>query len=194
MKPRFQPRPVTSHELVRAAAAGDERAWDVLYTRYTPALRSAARGYRLSAADVDDVVQTTWLAALTGIRRLRNPEAVGAWLMTTLRREAFRMLQRGASEILSDDLPETAVAAAESAESLVLDAERAGAVQAAVDRLPDAQRAVIGELLRTPEVSYIDVARKLRCPVGSVGPTRGRGLERLRLDRTLGAVLEGAAA
>lgn len=44
-------------ELVQAARSRDPQAWESLVTRFSPTLRAVARDYRLSAADVDDVVQ-----------------------------------------------------------------------------------------------------------------------------------------
>src|SRR6476659_1386771 len=69
--------------LVQAARDGDCQAWELLVTHFTPRLRSVVRGYRLSDADVDDVVQVTWAAAYTHIGRLRMPEAFGGWLFVT---------------------------------------------------------------------------------------------------------------
>jgi RNA polymerase sigma factor (sigma-70 family) len=181
--------PETHRRLVRAAVAGDERAWDALYKRFTPAVRGVACGYRLSPADVEDVVQNTWLAAATKIDRLREPEAVGAWLITTARREALNTLQRGGRELASEEVEAVAAREAAPVESPLLDGERRDALLAAVQRLPRGQRAVLGELLRTPGASYVEVARRLRRPIGSIGPTRNRGITRLRRDRVLGAVV-----
>src|SRR5581483_6958060 len=102
------PAPVSGAADARAAAAGDGRAWESLVRRYTPVLRATARGFGLSPADVDDVVQTTWLAALVHIRRLRNPEAIRGWLVTTARRAAMRTPQRFFRELLTDTVPEAA--------------------------------------------------------------------------------------
>jgi len=117
----MQPLPTCDSEalarLVHAAAARDERAWEALYARFTPTIRAAARGFRLCPADVDDVVQQTWLAALRRIGALERPEAIGAWLLVTARRQALRTLQRGAREVLTDELPDHAVAKAEPPES-----------------------------------------------------------------------------
>jgi RNA polymerase sigma factor (sigma-70 family) len=179
---------------VSAAAAGDEHAWESLVQRFTPALRAAARGFRLPPADVDDVVQSTWLAAFRGIGRLETPEAIGGWLLVTARREALRALQRAAHEVLTDEPPTAPVAAVDSPESLLLDAERRRAVRAAVRRLPRRQRRLLGALLSVPEASYVDIARRLDMPVGSIGPTRERGIGRLRLDDRLVGVVRGSAA
>ena len=91
--------------LVRRAADGDSRAWDELVVRFNPRLRAAARGFRLGAADVEDVVQTTWLAAFTHIHRIEKPEAIAGWLLVTARRAALRTLQRGMREVVTDELP-----------------------------------------------------------------------------------------
>ena len=59
--------------LAREAAAGDESAWNELVRRLDGVLRGVARRYRLAAADVDDVVQTTWLRAVDHVGRLDDP-------------------------------------------------------------------------------------------------------------------------
>ena len=66
-------------------------------------LRGVARRYQLAAADVDDVVQTTWLRAVDHVGRLNDPGAIAGWLVVTTRREAMRTLQRGVREVLTDD-------------------------------------------------------------------------------------------
>jgi hypothetical protein len=63
--------------LVSAAYDGDAGAWEALVARFTPTIRGVVGGYRLNPADVDDVVQATWAAALAHIGRIRQPEAIG---------------------------------------------------------------------------------------------------------------------
>src|SRR3954464_7740283 len=89
--------------LVAAAAGGAAQAWDALVRRLEPKLRAVARSYRLSASDIDDVVQMTWIKLFEHIHELRNPAALGAWLKTTVRRSALAALQRPVREVLSDD-------------------------------------------------------------------------------------------
>ena len=193
-------QPLSTHDadalssLVRAAAARDERAWEALYARFTPTIRSAARGFRLCPADVDDVVQQTWLAALRRIHALEKPEAIGAWLIVTARRQALRTLQHGTREFVTDELPEHAVPKAAPPESELIVEERRVAVRAAVGRLDGRKQLVLDALLRTPDASYLDLSERLRMPVGSIGPTRERALDRLRSDPSLGAAVAGAVA
>jgi RNA polymerase sigma factor (sigma-70 family) len=194
LEPKPSPACQPLASIVHAAAKGDERGWEALHARFTPILRAAARMLRLGPADVDDVVQQTWLAAVTHIHTLRQPEAIGAWLIVTARREALRTIRRGVREVATDDLPEQAQEASPPPGSDLIDEERRVAVHAAVRRLDGRKRLVVDALLRTPEVSYVDLAQRLEMPIGSIGPTRERALDRLRSDSVLGAVLSGAAA
>jgi RNA polymerase sigma factor (sigma-70 family) len=176
--------------LVRAAAGGDEEAWRLLVRRFTPTLRSAARGFKLPAADVDDVVQSTWLAAFRHVRRLEKPEAFGAWLLVTVRREALRTFQRTVRELVTDEPPSPAAPEEEAADSVVIAKERREAVHAAARRLPQRQQTLVRALLSQRTASYEELSRTLDMPIGSIGPTRERALQRLRSDRHLTAVVE----
>ena len=78
--------------LVKRASDGDQAAWDALVDRYTNLLWSVARGYRLERADAADVIQVAWLRLVEHLPRLRDPERVGAWLATTVRRECLQVI------------------------------------------------------------------------------------------------------
>ena len=78
--------------LVKRASNGDQAAWDALVDRYTNLLWSVARGYRLERADAADVIQVAWLRLVEHLPRLRDPERVGAWLATTVRRECLQVI------------------------------------------------------------------------------------------------------
>jgi RNA polymerase sigma factor (sigma-70 family) len=175
--------------LVRAAKAGDGGAWDSLVRRFTPTLRGIVRGYRLNAADVDDVVQSAWTSAFVHIGGLREPEAIGGWLAVTARREALRTIERRGREILVDEPDPSGRTETPTAERALIKAEETDAVHAAVDRLPDRQRRLMRALLSDSELAYTEVSNRLEMPVGSIGPTRERALAVLRRDRRLSALL-----
>jgi RNA polymerase sigma factor (sigma-70 family) len=176
-------------DTVRAARRGDQRAWNALVARFTPALRRTARMYRLGPHDVDDVVQLSWVALLTSIHTLREPQAVGAWLVTTARRQALRARQREVRESLTAQPASDLAVDDLSPESVVVATERLTAVRDAVTRLPDRQRALLQTLFGPAESSYAEVSQDLGMPIGSIGPTRDRGLRRLRGDERLTEVL-----
>lgn len=77
-----RPASADTERIVRAAARGDQRAWDQLVVRYTSLLWTVARAHRLGPADATDVVQTTWLRLVEHLPTLAKPGGVGAWLAT----------------------------------------------------------------------------------------------------------------
>jgi RNA polymerase sigma factor (sigma-70 family) len=175
--------------LTRDAASGCENAWRDLVARFDPMLRGIVRGYRLDDADLEDVVQTTWIRAYRNLSRLNEPAAVGAWLAITARREALRTLQRGVRELPSAEPQPLDEAGEDTPEDIAARRERRTALRAAVRRLPGRQRELLSEMLCRPCSSYEEIAGALTMPVGSIGPTRERALARLRDDAALAGVL-----
>ncbi len=176
-------------ELVRAARGGDGRAWDRLHARFNPMLRRIAYTYRLSPSDVDDAVQATWVHLLNHIDRLRDPSAVGGWLVTTTRRECLRILQRPLREHVTDDprLGDSIDVCADPARDL-LEAERRAVLTRALDTLPDRQRELMLLLLTEPTIDYHTVSTTLGMPRGSIGPIRQRSIARLQCHEELCSV------
>jgi RNA polymerase sigma factor (sigma-70 family) len=177
--------------LVQAARAGDGQAWESLLTRFSPMLRAVAREYRLQPADVDDVVQATWEAALSHIAKLREPEAIAGWLSVIVRRQAIRTLRSRQRDVPVAELLECDDSYRTGAEDGLLRDEQQVAVRAAVGRLPGRQRSLVNALLSDSSPSYTELSANLRMPQGSIGPTRERALSRLRRDRRLAAALGG---
>lgn len=171
--------------LARAAVTGDQRAWEALVRRLDPLVRGVVRGYRLGAADAEDVVQITWLHAFRHLPKLREPAAFPKWLTVTARREALRALQRGGREVLLEEPRPAREESPVTVEEQVIDREQQAAVRAAVARLPQRQRSLLGAILRRPGVSYDELSDLLGMPMGSIGPTRERALRRLRDDSAL---------
>jgi RNA polymerase sigma factor (sigma-70 family) len=169
-------------ELVRAAGAGDQGAWNSLVDRYSGLVWHIARGHRLGDADASDVAQTVWLRLVESLPRLREPAAVGGWLATTARNESLRLLRRSGREIVEADLGLEATPADDSysPEAVVEAHERRDLVRHALDQLPLRCQTLLRALAFSPDDSYADISAALDMPVGSIGPTRGRCLDRLR--------------
>jgi RNA polymerase sigma factor (sigma-70 family) len=186
---RFMPaRDAGVELLVLAAADGSEAAWASLVERFAGRVQAVARGHRLAPHDVEEVVQITWLRLVECIERLRKPGAVGAWLSTTARRESLHLLEASARlQLTGEELP-----AAESEEVAPIDrmlvAERRATIATALACLPDRERTLLSTLLSDEVSSYAEISAALDMPVGSIGPTRGRALARLRCDRRLRAL------
>ena len=178
--------------LIAAARDGDPAAWGELLQRYDGKIVAVCRAHRLSAADVADVRQTTWLRAAERLAGLRDPERLQGWLATVARHECLRLLRLAARvELYGDRYVPLQSDIAEGPEAQVLASERDEAVRSAVSRLPERDRNLIELLYNDEAPRYADVGRTLRMPVGSIGPTHRRVLDRLRRQ---GAVARLAAA
>jgi RNA polymerase sigma factor (sigma-70 family) len=171
-----------AESLVRAAARGDAGAWDELVERYAGLVWAVARAHRLSAADAADVAQTTWLRLLEHLGRLKAPGAVGAWLATTARRECLHVLRQAARCRPSDVVPEPVADTEADADLPLLMAERDATLWKAFTRLPARDQALLRLLTSDPRPSYDEIGSALGMPIGSIGPTRARALERLRRE------------
>jgi RNA polymerase sigma factor (sigma-70 family) len=169
--------------LVSLADAGDQKAWDTLVGRFNGLLWSIARAHRLDSFAADDVVQTTWLRLLEHLGQIKDPERLPAWLATTARRECLRMLRRGGREVMgvADDVAvEMVDRLTEPLDDRLLTDERDVALWQCFQRLPDRCQTLLRVLMASPPPNYGDVSVALGMPVGSIGPTRGRCLDRLR--------------
>jgi RNA polymerase sigma factor (sigma-70 family) len=178
-------------DLVRAAAAGDSDAWNALVNRFSGLVWSVSRQHRLSDADAADVCQATWLRLVENLNSLREPEAVGGWLVTTARRECLRVIKHSGRQVPTDigaeiDIAED-TAVTDPARFLVA-AERQSAMRAAFASLGEACRTLLALLIADPPVSYAEISATLDMPVGSIGPTRARCLERLRNSPALAGI------
>jgi RNA polymerase sigma factor (sigma-70 family) len=171
--------------LIHAAAHGDQRAWEALVHRFGALVRSVPRRYGLNAADVDDVAQRTWEQLVRHIARLREPGALGAWLAATARNESLRVLRGARREHLTDSDIGAEIAEPLDAHALVEEAERRAALAVALVGIPSRERAILALLLAEQALSYREISAVLRVPIGSIGPTRARGLLRLRQDEQL---------
>lgn len=169
-------------ELVRAAAGGDQRAWEGLIARFGGLVWSVARAHGLSRADAADVSQTAWLRLVEHLHRLRDPERVGTWLASTTRHEALRTLRRARRQLPVGDEAELEGSSplVDSPEARALAAERSDLLWRAFAALPARCQALLRVLMADPPPSYQQVAVAMDMPIGSIGPTRGRCLDRLR--------------
>ena len=177
-------------DLVRAAAAGDQGAWDALVDRFSGLLWAVARAHRLREADAADVVQTTWLNFVQHLGAIREPDSVAAWLATTARRECLRTIGRNRRHVLTDQ--ETNQQPAEpvpTPEDDALASERQALLRAALAELPPRCQELLRVLTADPAPSYEAVSAALDMPVGSIGPTRARCLERLRRSARLAGIV-----
>lgn len=174
------PDNVDPADLLGRAAEGDQGAWLQLVRQYAGLLRSVAASLRMAAGDAEDAAQTTWLGLLQNLDTLRDPNRVGGWLATAMRRNCLRLLRHShtewpVAEWDDHDRPDHL----ETIEDRLVRAERDHQLWQAVDRLPERQGQLVRVLFADPDTSYDDVARRMSIAVGTVGPARQRALRRL---------------
>jgi RNA polymerase sigma factor (sigma-70 family) len=169
--------------LVTGAREGDKQAWDELVERFAPLVWSICRRYRLSRSDAEDVSQGVWLRLVEHLSDLREPTALPGWIGTTTQRECLRLLRMAHRDEPLDQLAADRGIADEHAfavEDEVLIHEQYAAARAALAQMPPRCRLLLSMLLQDPPVSYGEISEALNMPVGSIGPNRGRCLDRLR--------------
>ena len=180
----LNPEPVRIALLVRLAASGDKQAWERLVDQYAKLIWSITAEFRLVESDAADVAQTTWLRLLEHIDRIQYPDRVGSWLAATARNECLRSLAARKRVVLGHDtneIEDTHAAPGAEVDERLLAAERDQTVREAMSRLPTRWQRLLELLMADPPVSYTEISDQLGLPVGSIGPTRGRCLARLRV-------------
>jgi RNA polymerase sigma factor (sigma-70 family) len=162
-------------------SAGDAVALDELVRVMTPVLWHVVRAYRLPPEVAEDVVQTTWLSLVRSRAAIQEPAAVGGWLTTTARREAWRVGKAAGRGIpVEDDELARRLPDEDSAEEQVVRRDGDGRLWDAVERLSERCQALLRIVAFEHRPDYTQIAADLAMPVGSIGPTRGRCLHKLR--------------
>jgi len=127
-----------------------------------------------------DVSQTTWLRLAEHLDRIRDPERLGGWLATTARHESLRAIRRGTKEQPTGEADLFEEPSDEAIDRLLLDRERDGALWRAFAALTDRCKSLLRLLMADEEPTYEEIGAALGMPIGAIGPTRMRCLDRLR--------------
>jgi RNA polymerase sigma factor (sigma-70 family) len=173
----------TDAELITMCLQGDSKAWETLIVRYRRLIYSIPVRFSFSSADASDVFQSVCLKLIEHLHELKDETKLSAWLITTTTRQCLYVRSQKFRETGgSDEELEEPLDPSENVEVVRVQAEEQQTVRESVDQLPDRCRQLI-ELLyfdnRSP--SYEDVGRMLDMPIASIGPTRARCLDKLRI-------------
>jgi RNA polymerase sigma factor (sigma-70 family) len=180
-------------DLVARARAGDERAWGDLIARFAPLVMSVCRRHHLGDADTLDVAQGVWLTLLEHLDDIREPNAVAGWIATTARRECLHLLTgkggRQRQELVGE-VDTASIDVTDVLDDLILLHERRAALLEAFRDLPPQHQQLIMLLMQDPPLKYVEIGQRLNMSVGSIGPTRGRMLEKIRGHPAVAALLD----
>lgn len=178
--------------LVKASIDRDEEAWDELVRRFAGLVAFVIRHYRLSTADTQDVSQLVWLRLVEHLGQIREPSALPGWLATTTRHECERYLRVNGRSVAMDPMTMRFADRPDGPEvdELLLAAERRQVLLDGLDELTAQHRELLLMLSADPPYSYAEISRILGIPIGSIGPTRSRVLDKLRGTQSVRAYLD----
>lgn len=135
----------------------------------------------LNDDDAADITQQTFLALYKNLDRIDEPQTLPRWLAVTASREGYRFLRVRERTTASEDL-DTIIADEESrADALAEQASLALIVRKGIARLGEKCRKLL-TMLYLDDKPYKEVSETLEIPMGAIGPSRTRCLEKLRKD------------
>lgn len=166
-----------------AYRAGDEARMAQLVSILTPILWHTARASRLDNATAEDVLQTVWLTLVRKADTITEPLAILQWLVVTTKREAWRVA-KGQTRVRPEDLESATLPVADptaDVEDEVIRGETKSTLWRHIEQLPERCRTLLRVIAFADRPDYADLAKALGMPQGSIGPTRGRCLAKLRI-------------
>ena len=172
--------PIPDDELVERCLRRDEAAWRELIRRYRRLIYSIPVAFR--HPDPDEIFQAVAVKLFQHLGKLRKRGSVGAWVTITARRECLAdkkkqqrstPLEDQSESELAEDPPDVAQA--------LHDVECEHTLLVAMETLDALCRVLLRALyVEDPTPSYREIAERVDRPIGSLGPTRGRCLGKLR--------------
>jgi len=133
----------TDYQLVRAVAAGDRTALELLYRRHGPWLAGRLAARTTSRELAEEALQDTFLAAWRGARAYHGTGEVPAWLWGIARRRLASLARRQPRGSLSLEVAGERVDPVAGPEEAALGRDTSARIRLGVALLPDAQRAAI---------------------------------------------------
>ena len=185
--------------LAERCLARDDCAVRELTRRYNQRLYRIARGIVRSDAEAEDVVQDTYVRALTGLERFRGDSALGTWLTRIAINEALGRVRRARpmTNILDDspNAPDNVATETPDPEKLMATLESRAMLEEAIDQLPDPFRSVfVARIVEGLSVEETAVLFGLRPETVKTRVHRARVRLRAILEARLGPAVREAFA
>ena len=165
--------------MVAHCLQGRREAFSELVLRHQKMVYSVARGMLGDAHLAEDLAQEAFLHAYRALSSYRAQGKFPAWLRMIVTRLCLNYRRDTRREVAWDDLSGHPAELTDGPDSQVVEWERRGAVQRAIDSLPEDYRDVI--VLRFMEdLTYDEIARHLGVPVSTVETRLHRAKKQLR--------------
>jgi RNA polymerase sigma factor (sigma-70 family) len=163
--------------------AGDEAALDDLVRVMSPVLWHVVRATGLDRETTEDVVQNTWVTLVRSAESVRDAQAITRWLCTAARREAWRVSKAATrTRPVEDDVLDARMPVQVSPEAAVVTDDENHRLWQALGQLPERCQKLLRIVAWEPRPDYSAVAETMQMPIGSIGPTRRRCLDKLRVE------------
>jgi RNA polymerase sigma factor (sigma-70 family) len=173
----------TDHELVAACLQGDESAWNDLIDRYNRLIFSIPLKLGLGRDEATDVFQAVCLDLVTELPRLRDPQALPAWIMQVTRHKVVKLKRKSERYVADEGGRADQMTAPDNdmPDSLLRELQKSQALRDAVEGLSARCRHMV-QMLFFEDVPrpYREVAAELGVATGSIGFLRSRCLDKLR--------------
>jgi RNA polymerase sigma factor (sigma-70 family) len=191
-------------EAFSAYRDGDRPALDELVSLVTPLLWHTVRSQGVDAVAAEDVVQTIWMRLLHSSDAIRDPQTIVKWLLIAAKREAWRVAKRVRDEQSRtatpraddpdgpDDLSRLPARGGETPDEVLVRDDLGRTLWGHVHGLPPRCRELLRVIAFADRPDYAHIADSLGMPVGSIGPTRGRCLAKLRQELAADPQWEGS--
>lgn len=176
------PAEIDDEALVRACVAGDDAAWDLLLRRYRRLIFSIPLTFRMSVDEAEEILQVVAFKLFRHIGSLRSAGSLGAWIAVTTRNACQTALRSGKRWRSLDD--ETIEEPSEAPPDLPAELHEVSCehtLALALERMDPTCQTLLGALyLDDPPKTYDAISEIMDRPIGSLGPTRARCLDKLR--------------
>jgi RNA polymerase sigma-70 factor, ECF subfamily len=171
-------------ELVRAVAAGDRRALELLYRRHAPWLAGRLAARTSSRDLAEEALQDTFVAVWRSARAYHGRGEVPAWLWGIARRRLASLARRQPTGVLSLEAAAEPTDLAATPEEAALGRDASTRIRLAISHLPAEQRAAITAVVYQGK-SIQAAARAAAVPEGTLKSRLHRA--RLHLRKELGS-------
>lgn len=171
-------------EWLKRARSGDRSAMKLLVDDLSPLMWRTARFQGISREAAADVVQTAWMKLIKNWNLIDEPKAVTAWLTTTVRRDALRVHSSVQRESALDpaEIPDRPAILYGDVDERLIRSQEHRAVRRALARTGQPCQELLVYISAVNRPNYDAIAEALGMKTGSVGPTRGRCLKKLRRE------------
>jgi RNA polymerase sigma factor (sigma-70 family) len=173
-------------DLVSRLKDGREEAWQEFMRGQGKLILVVGSRFGLDPADRDELFQISCIEVFRSIHGLRDPSKLGSWIYTIAYRNAAKIVKSKRKTLLADDIGDGSFLDGVPSDNpspadIVEQFDESENVKLAMVKLSQPCRGLLEQLyMEDPRPSYEEISRRQKMPIGSIGPTKARCLQKLR--------------